>query len=330
MDTQYPPLNENQMPQWSRIGQLDKSRYPKPFSKDQLTLSTADHEDRDFTSNNNVDKLDDQHPALRICTSSFVTKINEDDDDTSIEESVTEEKEESFKNDILLDSYLKQKEQVTTRAKSGSAKSKTKILEKQILELKHQVRELKNKNEYLTQLVDKNRPQDQSSSAKEKHQNEGPTSATVSELSINMDKITFTQHSRTVLVHDRVGSARRRPNQEELEKIINHLHRANQQQESELTKVKSDLKEVLYSHKWTPDAYLLAKAYVAADGAPEETDILPKLQMRSTTRKLPDIAYISRDNVSLPALKNTMGTKAVERRKRTQILQKARLHKEVL
>jgi len=44
----------------------------------------------------------------------LVTKINEDDDDTSIEESVTEEKEESFKNDILLDSYLKQKEQVTT------------------------------------------------------------------------------------------------------------------------------------------------------------------------------------------------------------------------
>ena len=43
----------------------------------------------------------------------------------------------------------------------------------------------------------------------------------------------------------------------------------------------------------------------------------------------PDIAYITRDNVSLPALKNTMGTKAAERRKRTQILQKARLHKEV-
>ena len=50
--------------------------------------------------------------------------------------------------------------------------------------------------------------------------------------------------------------------------------------------MKSDLREVLYSHKWTPDAYLLAKAYVADDGVPVETDILPKLQMRSTTRKL--------------------------------------------
>lgn len=40
--TQYPPANDNQMPQWSRIGHLDKSRYPKPFSKDNrvMPLST--------------------------------------------------------------------------------------------------------------------------------------------------------------------------------------------------------------------------------------------------------------------------------------------------
>ncbi len=44
----------------------------------------------------------------------------------------------------------------------------------------------------------------------------------------------------------------------------------------------------------------------------------------------PDIAYIQRDNVMLPALKQTMGNKAIERRKRTQILQKARVRREVL
>ncbi len=44
----------------------------------------------------------------------------------------------------------------------------------------------------------------------------------------------------------------------------------------------------------------------------------------------PDIAYIQRDSVSLPALKQTLGNKAVERHKRTQILQKSRLQKEVL
>lgn len=44
----------------------------------------------------------------------------------------------------------------------------------------------------------------------------------------------------------------------------------------------------------------------------------------------PEIAYIQRDTVNLPALKQTVSNKAVERKKRTQILQKARLKKEVL
>lgn len=33
----------------------------------------------------------------------------------------------------------------------------------------------------------------------------------------------------------------------------------------QLSKLKSDLNDVLYSDKWTPDAYLLAKSYVADD-----------------------------------------------------------------
>ena len=44
----------------------------------------------------------------------------------------------------------------------------------------------------------------------------------------------------------------------------------------------------------------------------------------------PEIAYIQRDTVNLPALKQTVSNKAMERKKRTQILQKARLKKEVM
>ena len=33
----------------------------------------------------------------------------------------------------------------------------------------------------------------------------------------------------------------------------------------QLHRMKADLKEVLYSHKWTPDAYLMAKAYIAEE-----------------------------------------------------------------
>ena len=60
------------------------------------------------------------------------------------------------------------------------------------------------------------------------------TSATGSELNINMNQILYNQHLRPIVVHDRTGSARRNPNKEELERIINHLHRLNQQQEREV------------------------------------------------------------------------------------------------
>ena len=53
-------------------------------------------------------------------------------------------------------------------------------------------------------------------------------------------------------------------------------------------RLKTDLRDVLYSHKWTPDAYLLAKAYIAEDDEKEDTDKdrFPKLHRRNPTRKL--------------------------------------------
>lgn len=57
---------------------------------------------------------------------------------------------------------------------------------------------------------------------------------------------------------------------------------------SQLNQLKSDLRDVLYSHKWTPDAYLLAKAYVAEDDAREAAvhERLPKIALKQPSRKL--------------------------------------------
>ena len=57
----------------------------------------------------------------------------------------------------------------------------------------------------------------------------------------------------------------------------------------QLNQLKTDLRDVLYSHKWTPDAYLLAKAYVAQDDADETTrpgGRLPRIPLRQQARKL--------------------------------------------
>lgn len=55
----------------------------------------------------------------------------------------------------------------------------------------------------------------------------------------------------------------RPPTLDECEIIIKHLQATNSQQSHELDRIKADLRDVLYSHKWTPDAFLLARAYVA-------------------------------------------------------------------
>ena len=54
----------------------------------------------------------------------------------------------------------------------------------------------------------------------------------------------------------------------------------------QLNQLKTDLRDLLYSHKWTPDAYLLAKAYVAEDDAKESTDRLPRIPLKQQARKL--------------------------------------------
>ena len=54
----------------------------------------------------------------------------------------------------------------------------------------------------------------------------------------------------------------------------------------QLDSLKSDLRDVLCSHKWTPDAYLLAKAYIAEDDAKEQEKTLPKLSLKNPSRKL--------------------------------------------
>ena len=52
--------------------------------------------------------------------------------------------------------------------------------------------------------------------------------------------------------------------------IIKDLRSKNSQQSHELLQIKADLRDVLYSHKWTPDAFLMARAYVSDDSSSNE------------------------------------------------------------
>lgn len=229
------------------------------------------------------------------------------------------------------------------------------FLEEEIRELKKALRDEKSKNHYLSQLLEQSQHGAQhkghaqlaveriqrktvsatshpSRGATMLRNREGEDSARSDGTDPPPPEATLPYNAtiEPFLVH--LGTQEpRQPTMSECQIILKHMQQVNDRQTHELNQLKSDLRDVLYSHKWTPDAYLLAKAYIAEDDAKEAAmqDRLPKIALKQPSRKLPDIAYIQKDALSLPALKQTMGNKAIERRKRTQILHKTRFRKEV-
>ncbi|XP_052801303.1 coiled-coil domain-containing protein 74B-like isoform X2 [Mya arenaria] len=368
---QLPPLGT--LPQWSRVNTLNRGGYPKPFTKDKLTtvsdkLGGEDGEDRtvDLSELNPVQRIHHLERSIQFLRQQHTEVLK------SLHDEIDNLKKQN--NDLQFKIVMSQKQQqqqqhqsggvVTTSASSRRSRTgkegrflekessslsiksgtyynikldsasrgeekldelKIIFLEEEIKELKHALREARNRNAYLTQLIEQN----EDIKKKQSH--------TIETMKAQLS------HGNAANLAEQLTSGGslfnvaggRQPTLAECEAIIRRLQQINGQQQHELDNLKSDLRDVLYSHKWTPDAYLLAKAYVTeedhsgkeASGADKS---LPKLQMKNPSRKLPEIAYIQRDSVNLPALKQTVSNKAIERKKRSQILQKARLKKEVL
>ena len=337
---QLPPLST--LPQWSRINTLDRGRYPKPFVKDKHNPSIdgkkeEEEEDKDVSDMNPTQRihhlersigfLKQQHQEVLRCLHEEIEGLKKENKDLQFKIIMSQknQQQQSEKRSASTNSHRSRKDESRSRGAGGIDKEeridelKIIFLEEEIKELKHALREARNRNTYLTNLLE------QAEDVKKKQvqkietlqyqvtQGGGPLAEQLSTGSITL-----------------FNNPQRPPTLSECEAVIRHLQHVNEQQKHELDSLKSDLRDVLYSHKWTPDAYLLAKAYIAEDDAKEHEKTLPKLSLKNPSRKLPDIAYINHDSVVLPALKQTVGNKAAERRRRTQILQKARLRKEVL
>lgn len=363
--TQLPPLSN--LPQWSRVNTLDKARYPKPFLKDKLNplpmAGTGQGGGSPTSSDKELD-LGDMDPVQRVRhleKSINFLRVQHNEVLSSLHEEIEGLKQENKDLHFRLVMHQKgartqdvdksqgaieaSKLDVPDKAEkeltSLSLRSKTIedsvtdqsqdeklyelkqiFLEDEIKELKEMLRDTQNQNNYLTQLVDQGKSGQMPSTSSVPLSTGGATS-----IPIDMSAIKASMNP--LLIHPAKQPARQ-PTLQECEMIIRHLQHVNEQQSHELMRLKSDLRDVLYSHKWTPDAYLLAKAYVADEKEEDGSTRLPRLSLKNPSRKLPEVAYIQSEKVSLPALTQTVGNKAVERRKRTQILQKARLKKEVM
>ncbi|XP_078277649.1 coiled-coil domain-containing protein 74B isoform X5 [Rhinoraja longicauda] len=128
-----------------------------------------------------------------------------------------------------------------------------------------------------------------------------------------------------LLIQINPSESPRAPTLQECAIIVRHLHNTSSLQSQELLHLKTSLRDLLYSNKWTPDAYLLAKAYLAELSQEQDVVQLPKVPLTERAKRLrPEAIVPTADRVILPALKQTVGNRATERQRRLQAVQKNR------
>lgn len=133
-----------------------------------------------------------------------------------------------------------------------------------------------------------------------------------------------------LLIQINPSESPRAPTLQECAIIVRHLHNTSSLQSQELLRLKTSLRDLLYSNKWTPDAYLLAKAYLAELSQEQDVVQLPKVPLTERAKRLPEATVPTADRVILPALKQTVGNRATEQQRRLQAVQKNRYRKVLL
>jgi len=163
--------------------------------------------------------------------------------------------------------------------------------------------------------------------------NATPSPATKQVIPSGHSVLMVTVKDKTVKVHLPTDSAPRSPTLVECKAIIKHQQETNKKQEQELSKLKSDLNDALYSDKWTPDAYLLAKSYMADEMQTNTrqntpaTRALPRLHSREKMhlgRTATGRMHFVQDSVSLPVLRPNGGANVADRKRRQQALVRGR------
>ncbi|XP_067406093.1 coiled-coil domain-containing protein 74B-like [Emydura macquarii macquarii] len=131
--------------------------------------------------------------------------------------------------------------------------------------------------------------------------------------------------SNPFLVNVLPSHIRKPPTLEECEIVIHQLWNINHMQAQELMYLKSYLEDI-HKNKRIPEDYLLASQI-----GNQEVSRLPKMLLKDTSKKCLIVTPLpAAERAVLPALKQTLGNSFAERQKRTQAIQRSRLRRTVL
>ncbi|XP_072355626.1 coiled-coil domain-containing protein 74B isoform X2 [Scyliorhinus torazame] len=354
-----PPLRN--LPQWSRVGTLERSRYPRALFQDSnvkhLPLSPSTkaaksearhqlsprYEQREMDPNLRVITLENNLQFLQEQHSETLGKLHEE-----IELLKRANQDLHFK--MIMNQRLSPQGCSSCVSPTGSFTDTAQLscrdhsTGRKFPQKGNQRRAALQEDRVKEQRTALKEPQKHSSARRKlstetanrrssgTEASQQPSSALpVLTLQPDLDQTQMFVTSLTpLLIQIDPSGSPRAPTLQECAIIVRHLHNTSSLQSQELLRLKTSLKDLLYSNKWTPDAYLLAKAYLA--DLSQERDIvqLPKVPLKELPKKLPETVLPTADRVILPALKQTVGNRATERQRRLQAVQKNRYRKVLL
>ncbi|XP_070781355.1 coiled-coil domain-containing protein 74B [Enoplosus armatus] len=128
-------------------------------------------------------------------------------------------------------------------------------------------------------------------------------------------------------IHSSPSHPPRAPTLQECEVIIRQLYNANSLQSQEIIRVKALLRDIVLSKKITPENYIMTKAYLV-DGTRKSSEEkkFPKLGLQTFPEKA---SGPSQSGVVLPALKQSLSSTIAERQRRTRAVQRDRFKRTV-
>ncbi|XP_067861544.1 coiled-coil domain-containing protein 74B isoform X2 [Heptranchias perlo] len=353
-----PPLRN--LPQWSRVGTLDRARYPRSFFQDNvpcLPLSPAiktakteaphqlsplyEHRDVDpslrvTTLEKNLKFLQEQHSETLGKLHEEIELLKQANQDLHFKmimnQRLTQQGSSSCVSPVgpFTDiAQLSCRDHSTGRKHSQRGNQRRAVLpddgvKEQKGALKEPQKHSSTRRKLSTEAANRR------SSGAEASQQTCPVLPVLT-LHPELDEPQMLITSLTpLLIQIDPSRSPRAPTLQECAIIVRHLHNTTSLQSQELLRLKTSLRDLLYSNKWTPDAYLLAKAYLADLSRERDVVQLPKVPLKEPPKKLPEAVLPTADRVILPALKQTVGNRATERQRRLQAVQKNRYRKVLL
>ncbi|XP_072443100.1 coiled-coil domain-containing protein 74B isoform X2 [Chiloscyllium punctatum] len=339
-----PPLRN--LPQWSRVGTVQRSRYPRSFFQDnvkhlplssnaKIPKSEVPHqlsplyEQQDVDPNLRVVTLEKNLKFLQEQHSETLGKLHQEIEQLKRANQVGSSLCVSPTGPISDTAQMSSRDHSTGRKHSQKGNQRRAVqqedrVKEQRMALKEPQKHNSARRKLSTEAANR---RNNGSEASQQSSSVLPVLTLQPEL--DETQILVTSLTPLLIQIDPSGSPRA-PTLQECAIIVQHLHNTNSLQSQELLRLKTSLKDLLYSNKWTPDAYLLAKAYLADLSQDRDVVQLPKVPLKEPPKKLPETVLPTADRVILPALKNTVGNRATERQRRLQAVQKNRCRKILL